>query len=399
MIVELSELVEKCKFHKRVFIYGVGNYGKRVRLFLEQNGITVFAYLKTNKMPEDIKFKTTPIFDIKEVEIGDEDYVLVSVADRIQPEIISVLKKKKVREYELITKIMYEEIVKTIDYRNEKSVMSDKFIQVLLFHRVIEKSNDPWRLEIRPEIFEEYIKYIANNYNVKRFEDDWKDVSEKTIVITFDDGYWDNYEYALPILERYKVPATIFVSTGNLDKTEEFWWDCLARLVPTDSLIQTRNELRKLTFSERKEVLNKIELSSTNCSKPLVTDRSLNEEELKRMSESEYITIGGHTVTHNALLYQSEEEQRFEIQESKNVLERIIGKKITTFSYPFGQRDTYSDTTIRLLKECEIKKAASTIPELVGENYNPYEIPRIGQPEVSLEEFVRKLEEKWYMEG
>lgn len=397
--MNLEKLIARCKHYKKVYLYGAGNYGKKTKRFLEQNGVAIEAFFQTSMSAQDCQFRGSPIYGIDEMIISDDDLILVSVAENKQDEIISILKSKCVTNVECITKSQYVQISENVDYKSVADVTNEKYIQVLLFHRVIEKKDDPWGLEVRPEMFDQYIRYIAENYNVKKFEEDWSDVKEKTLVITFDDGYWDNLEYALPILEKYKVPATVFVSTGNLDTPNEFWWDRLARLVPSDKLVEKRNELRKLSPRERDKALEEMEQEGNAFRERLVTDRTLTNDELKRLSDSEFITIGGHTVNHNALLYQTEEQQRYELMHSKKIIEDIIGKKITTFSYPFGQRDTYSDTTIRLLNECGFTRAASTVQKLTGRDFNPYEIPRIGQPEVDLKTFARKLEEKWYMEG
>ena len=397
--METSELLAKCRKYNRVFLYGAGNYGKRAKLFLEQNGVEISAFLQTEVVHGENIFRTTPIIGISDVTISADDLVIVCVRKELQEDIFSELKSRSVINVELMDRQLYELMSENTSFDKVKDVPNGKYIQVLLFHRVIEKEDDPWGLGIRPQLFEQYMSYIADHYNVKGFEDDWSDVREKTIVVTFDDGYWDNYRYALPILEKYNIPATIFVSTGNIGTANEFWWDRLARLVTKEELVETRNRLRQLPPADRNRALDGIEKRSLGVSKTLKTDRSLDENELRGLADSEFITIGGHTVNHNALGVQSYEEQKYEIETSKSEIEKIIGKEITTFSYPFGQKDTYSEDTIKIIRSCGLKKAASTISELTGRGENQYEIPRIGQPEVPLVEFVKKLEEKWYMEG
>jgi peptidoglycan/xylan/chitin deacetylase (PgdA/CDA1 family) len=394
-----SELLDKCKKHKRIFLYGAGNYGKRAKLYLEQNGVEVSAFLQTDATSGEKSFRSTPIYGISDVEISDDDLVIVCVGKAYQEEILSVLASKQVRNIEIMDRTLYEQILENISFDKYRDVPNGKYIQVLLFHRVIEKENDPWGLEVSPQLFEQYMAYIADHYNVARFEDDWSGIKEKTIVVTFDDGYWDNYRFVLPILEKYHVPATVFVSTANLGTGREFWWDRLARLVSNEELVTIRNRLRQMAPAERDAALDEIEKRAVTYSEAIETDRALNRAELKKLAESEYITIGGHTVNHNALMFQSRDEQKHEIEASKRIIEEIIGKEITTFSYPFGQRDTYSDETIEILSECGFKKAATTVQELVGKDVNSFEVPRIGQPEVPLKEFVKKLEEKWYIEG
>ena len=397
--MELVDLLDKCRKNNKVFLYGAGKYGKRAKLYLEQNGVEVAAFLQTDVIPGEKSFRSTPICGISEVVITEDDLVIVCAGMASREAILLELRKKQVSNIEVMDRGLYELMCENSSFGKVMDVPNGRYIQVLLFHRVIGKDDDPWRLEIRPQLFEQYMSYIADHYNVARFEDDWSWVKEKTIVVTFDDGYWDNYRYALPILEKYHVPATIFVSTANLGTGREFWWDRLARLVSEEELVTIRNRLRQMSPAERDAALDDIEKRAVISREALETDRALNTEELKKLADSEFITIGGHTVNHNALMYQSLEEQKDEIEVSKQTIERIIGKEITTFSYPFGQRDTYSDETIEILRECGFQKAASTLPELAGSDVDPFEVPRIGQPEVPLDVFVKKLEEKWYLEG
>ena len=98
-------------------------------------------------------------------------------------------------------------------------------VNILYYHRINDIQNDRHLLCVTPENFEQQLKILKRNYNILRFEDDWSQTDRDSIVITFDDGYMDNLTYALPILEREEVPAAVFVSTGNMKKNCELWWD------------------------------------------------------------------------------------------------------------------------------------------------------------------------------
>lgn len=91
--------------------------------------------------------------------------------------------------------------------------------------------------------------------------------------------------------------------------------------------------------------------------------------------------------------------QKWEITDSKLKIEKIIGRPVTVFSYPFGQRDTYTAETINMLKSVGYIRAAATCPGVVTKETPCYEIPRNGQPDYSLDDFARALEEKWYFYG
>ena len=109
-----------------------------------------------------------------------------------------------------------------------------------MYHRIIDSENNFWKLNVSPKTFEQHIRYISENYKVLRLEEEWRDtvkVDQKYVVITFDDGYVDNYRFALPILEKYHVPATIFVSTDLIDTNEMYWWDELEKIFIVDKYI------------------------------------------------------------------------------------------------------------------------------------------------------------------
>ena len=105
---------------------------------------------------------------------------------------------------------------------------------ILGYHRVAQIAHDPFDLCASPDSFESQLKMLSQIAYPLRLQDLVASIQEKRIpengvVITFDDGYADVLYNALPLLEKYKIPATIFVTTGKLGK--EFWWDELERIV------------------------------------------------------------------------------------------------------------------------------------------------------------------------
>jgi hypothetical protein len=110
----------------------------------------------------------------------------------------------------------------------------DTPVVVLLYHRVAALASDPQQLAVSPDNFREQMVYLKKRYPLVRFEEDWSRVKSLTIAVTFDDGYADNFLNALPILEEVGIPATFFVSTGNLDTEYEYWWDELERIILGD---------------------------------------------------------------------------------------------------------------------------------------------------------------------
>ncbi|MEK9772083.1 MAG: polysaccharide deacetylase family protein, partial [Opitutae bacterium] len=89
---------------------------------------------------------------------------------------------------------------------------------------------------MHPENFEQHLIFLKENYELISTQTlkeriITKNLSNRSICLTFDDGYYDNFSEALPILEKYQIPATIFVCTGNIGTENEFWWDMLENLL------------------------------------------------------------------------------------------------------------------------------------------------------------------------
>ena len=398
----LSDILKYCRNSGRLYIYGVGNYGKCMAAFLQQNNITPTGFVVSDNISNDAMFRGMPIMAVDRTTNQADAAYLVCVSEKHHSTIHDNLVQHGISEYRIISRDLMNMIHEKIDLSFCASVEQDGFVQVLMFHRVIELKHNPWRMAVPPDLFDQYMKYIKENYRLLRFDEEWSGIREKSIVVTLDDGYADNIWNALPILEKYQVPATVFVSSENIDTDCEFWWDKLTRLVPADKLRTIRDRLKFMEPEERAhemEKIGKIFVTAASASDMLKEGRALSEDELKRLADSPYITIGGHTVTHGALAGESPEMQEWELSESKTRIEKIIGSPLTVFSYPFGQKDTYTEETIRILESIGYTRAASTCPGVVTKETSRYEIPRNGQPDCSLMDFARALEERWYFHG
>ena len=360
------------------------------------------AFLVTHKR-EQTTLMGIPVCEPNEIpEIENADAgIIVGLGARYRNEVEEILKKYKVQHYFLFDEELFKEVEANTQY--SINFQSNKNICVLLYHRVCKLSLDIWQLAITPEVFEAHIRFFKENYNILRFEDDWDNTETPSLVITFDDGYADNYLYALPILEKYQVPATIFVSTGNLGTDREFWWDELERIIclnqheqfvifndvkyslssfddQINTCRQIRLQLKQMLPEVRNQCLLELRNSLGISSMPRPENRSLTIEELRHLAQSPYITIGGHTMTHNMLSAEPEDMQKHEICGSKSRLEELLQKPVTTFSYPFGTESDFTDTTANIVKAAGYQKAATTSCGLVDINGNAMYIPRNGVP-------------------
>ena len=117
-----------------------------------------------------------------------------------------------------------------------------------MYHRIAEPAVDPWELSVSAQNFDQQLEVLKKTGLVIPLQDLAAQLYSglplrPSILITFDDGYADNYLTAKPLLEKYDLPATFFISSKNIDSANEFWWDELA-----DMILQTRVLPQKLVF-------------------------------------------------------------------------------------------------------------------------------------------------------
>ena len=285
-------------------------------------------------------------------------------------------------------------------------MVSEKRVLTLYYHRVAELDDDYNLLAVTPDNFYQQMLFLKKNYPIERFEDNWLENEHDSVVITFDDGYKDNLLNALPILEDLNIPATIFIATGSIQKKIEMWWDELEKYLLIGNNFPDSFTLKDDVFgctwrtSSREYRINcyqALHYMMKNCisfvqreqwfeqlsewrkeTRRVRNDFQLvNEEDCSLLSKSPLITIGAHTVSHISLGYRDIETQIEEILDSIRELERLVKKKITVFSYPFGNGTIdFNENTIDILKGAGIMKSATTDACLWDCNTNPYRIPR-----------------------
>jgi len=209
------------------------------------------------------------------------------------------------------------------------------------------------------------------------------------IVLTFDDGYKNNYLYAYPLLEKYNVPATIFVTTGFVDRTNYMWPDRLEFIINnahsknidflwednklilelnTDeqkikTIIFIKNRLK--SFSEHKKLsfLDKLQQEleiEYNWDRIPPVLSPLTWEEIREMKESDVISIGSHTITHPILSRCTYEQQRRELNFSRQRIAEELNEDCILFAYPNGKPEDFNQETIKLLKESGYLGAVTT---------------------------------------
>ncbi len=303
--------------------------------------------------------------------------------------------------------------------------MRKNSVLTLYYHRINDLEHDYNLLCVSPAKFRQQVMYLKRKYQIVRFEEDWNMLDSDAVAITFDDGYLDNLEYMLPVLEELEVPATIFVSTGTINQDRELWWDELERLlligddVPISFHLEDDEfecQWNTSTWEYRKNCYNGLHYLMKNYITPSRRekwfmqlwnwrrlDKSCRKENLtvstrdiKKLLESKVISIGAHTVSHPSLANLDRGMQEYEIKSSIDKLSEIVGRKITLFSYPFGGLGVdFNDETIEICCQCGILKAASTENALWNLETNPYKIPRKVVRNWNLDEFDMQITSYW----
>ncbi len=422
-VVSMEAFKAFCRQGVPLYIYGAGGYGRIIKAFLEECDIDVAGFVETTRGDATRQVMGSPVLELEELH-GQGSFI-IGVGKDYEGEIVERLRATGRMDYFLLPEGLIDRLYRDTRFSTLKPI-KDKFINVLLYHRIASRETDPWSMKVTPEHFEEHIRYIKEHYPVLRFEDDWSVVREPSVVITFDDGYWDNYAIALPILEKYQVPATVFISSGYINAETLFWWDCLERLImkseevpssveikgalfklfeaetghgmeKADLLHQVQVALKRLLPSQRDSILRELSVRINGVDFNSNSYRIITPAELKKFAESPWITIGGHTVTHSMLSIEPEEMQRWELRESKRRLEEMIGRPVDVMSYPFGSRKDIGKVVPSIAKECGYKKAAANWRGTVGSDTNLFLLPRNSQRDCTAEEFARKLRGAWYM--
>lgn len=398
-----EELAKYKKYKHGVFVYGAGYFGRIVARFLLENKCFVKGFIVSRKNQE-VDNKSVlgrPVYgvDIINDVRKDDCKIIVAVDEKYHEDIRRTLFSYGVRNTLFISNECLSQITSRIMLND--NVCMNNSINVLIYHRVGNYGPNLRGVVIDEGLFENQLVYLKENYRIIRTDDDWTSIDDKTIVLTFDDGYCDFYYKVVPLLEKYRVPATVFITTGNIDTDHEFWGDELERIVfynqerGKDILVngksfgfKTPYELKASYFALR-QMLKDMKCDDRMA---LIHDliqrcgvdglqsrddyRSMTSKEIRECSKSPFVTIGAHSVTHCCLSRESIQVQKKEMKNSKEQLEDIIGKPVEFFAYPYGEEKDFTNETIRIAKEIGFKKVFAAYRGLVNSKDEYGRIPR-----------------------
>jgi peptidoglycan/xylan/chitin deacetylase (PgdA/CDA1 family) len=230
------------------------------------------------------------------------------------------------------------------------------------------------------------------------------------IAVTFDDGYVDVLDEALPTLEQLEIPATVFVVSQGLGGW--FWWDRLrtllesARSLPPslelpvggdrppiswraeEGVDQLRSRisrtLRDVPEPGRAEALERLAAWLEEERHPFSSPRRLSKAELVRLAHASAIEIGSHGKSHRPLVGLSDEALHEEVEGSRRDLEQILEQRVSSFSYPHGVLDSRVAEAVR---SAGYDRSCASLDSLVTPRTDVYQMPRHWSGSISGDAF------------
>src|SRR4051812_38163447 len=261
----------------------------------------------------------------------------------------------------------------------------------LTYHRIGTPGDAPldramWDATL--EDFDAHVGFLARNFDVIGPADVGPKQSGRHVLITFDDGYRDNYTHALPILRAHGATATFFLTTGFLDRPFLSWWDEVAWMVRTTggdgaAIPALLDRVKALPGTQREDFLDRLGETTGAGRAPAAAaaaDGQWMTWPMVRELLAAGMTVGGHTVSHPILARLDADVQRAEVVTCRARLEAELGIAMRWFSYPNGDRGSFDARTRAILAEARVELAFGFAGGFVrrGVGWDPYAVPRIA---------------------
>lgn len=281
-------------------------------------------------------------------------------------------------------------------------------LSILIFHRVLPQPDPIFPGEVDVRQFDQMLGWIGRWCNVLPLDEAVRRLGEGTLparaaAITFDDGYADNHDHAMPILQRHGMSATFFIATSFLDGGR-MWNDSVIEAVrnsgaeridlqdfgvapppgqshwPLGSAAQRRELigaiLGRLKYAEPAQRQGLADAVAARLGGALPGDLMMSGAKVQQMRRGG-MQIGAHTHTHPILARLDRDAARQEIATSKNRLEALLDEPVSLFAYPNGRpSQDYSGETVEVLRELDFGAAVTTAVGAADRASDPLQLPR-----------------------
>jgi peptidoglycan/xylan/chitin deacetylase (PgdA/CDA1 family) len=290
-------------------------------------------------------------------------------------------------------------------------------LSIFIYHRVLREPDPIFPAEVCAAKFERQLGWIRRLFNILPLEEaiarlQAGSLPARPACITFDDGYADNAEIALPLLSSHRLTATFFVATGFLDGGR-MWNDTIiesvrrargdvldltrlglgaygivtseARRAAIDALIGAHKYLPQKQRSEQVEAIGEV------VGEALPDNMMMRSRQVRDLCAAG-MTVGAHTVTHPILARLDTSAARREIAAGHEILEDITGAPVTLFAYPNGKPgEDYAPEHVEMVKSLGYRAAVSTAWGTARQGCDPYQLPRFTPWDKSAARFAIRL--------
>lgn len=309
---------------------------------------------------------------------------------------------------------------------------------ILMYHHIRSEKMDPWETCVNEDNFKAHLDILAKYYEVSPISDLEKTLSEnkysgKKVFITFDDGYLDNLETAVPLLSKFGFPATFFIPSRILYDQTFFWWEIIDHLFWDNEQLPEKLELegdkrafiKNLTKEERDRDFKKEEGWSANdtppqtshsrlylelcawvkesaveeqqsiarqlvmlCKNPAIEScRKMSADQIKGLPKQGF-EVGAHTVNHPALGCQTREVQQSELIAGKRALEELVNIPVSTIAYPHGH---FNKDTKDIVRNAGYQWAFTTESGRINYDTDRFALPRMWVKNIDGKLFHQQL--------
>jgi peptidoglycan/xylan/chitin deacetylase (PgdA/CDA1 family) len=325
-------------------------------------------------------------------------------------------------------------------------------VLVLLYHRVANIPTDPHLLCVTPGNFSQQMEVLRRTWNpisLRELSSGLKNkrLPRRAVLVTFDDGYADNLHNAKPILERFEIPAVVFVIGGWVGVERQFWWDELEKIllqpgslpeelkfringaetrctlgrsagvysegdyrrhadwrfgrkVPTERhalYVDLYEVIRPLASDQQDEMLETLRVWSGYKASAPKSNLPMTARELRELRQENLIEVGAHTISHPVLSTLPLDSQRHEISESRKLLQEIADQPITGFAYPYGGDGDYTRETVDIVRKAGFESAFLVGSGLVRRESEAFRLSRNWVGNWNGEQFAGRLQ-RWFLD-
>lgn len=262
---------------------------------------------------------------------------------------------------------------------------------VLMYHGVADCAEIPPEINfhVRPDIFERQMRALKRRYRVIALSElverlEHGQALEKTVAITFDDGYRNNATQAAPVLEKLKLPYTVFLATKYIG-TKEFlplnrvYWAWSQGKLDSEQTKELRKQVRSQPTADVPQILAGLPESS-DSPKAAESFAMLDWNEVREMAKAG-AQFCSHTHSHCNMAVESKESQERELRASRQLIELNVPVQPELFAYPFGHREQISRQSRETVISAGCRAGISAEYGVVTSNSDVYCLPRLGYDE------------------